>query len=56
MYKRNFEPDAVLHTALIFSGMGKKDKARTMLKECMESEIEIGPVKTKFVKKEINSL
>lgn len=53
VYKRNFEPDAVLHTALIFSGAGKKDKAKMLLNECMESQFEMGPVKTKFVKQEL---
>jgi len=56
VYKRNFEPDALLHTALIFSETGKKGKARTMLEQCMESKFEMGPEKTKFVKKELNSL
>jgi tetratricopeptide (TPR) repeat protein len=56
VYKRNFEPDAVLHTALIFSEAGKKDKAKLMLKECMESAFEMGPVKTRFVQQQIEVL
>jgi tetratricopeptide (TPR) repeat protein len=56
VYKRNFEPDAVLHTALIFSGAGKKDKAKLLLKECLESQFEMGPVKSKFIGQEIKRM
>jgi tetratricopeptide (TPR) repeat protein len=56
VYKRNFEPDALLHTALIFSNAGKKDKGKKMLEECRKSAFEMGPVKTRFVQQQIESL
>ena len=56
VYKRNFEPDALLHTALIFSAAGKKDKARELLEECLAGSFELGPVKTKFIQEQLKLL
>jgi len=56
VYKRNFEPDAMLHTALVFSAAGKKEKAKELLKECQASSFELGPVKTKFIRKQLKLL
>ena len=54
--KQNFEPDAVLNTALIYTANGKKAEARKMLKECLSASFEIGPVKTKFVQEQLDKL
>lgn len=56
VYKRNFEPNALLHTALIFSATGKKDKAKKLLEECTVSAFELGAVKTKFIQQQLESL
>jgi tetratricopeptide (TPR) repeat protein len=54
--RQTFEPDAVLHTALIFAANGKKREARLMLEECLESSFELGPLRTKKMKKQLSSL
>lgn len=54
--RRTFEPNAVLHTALIFAANGKKKEARQMLEECLESSFELGPLQTKEIKKQLESL
>jgi tetratricopeptide (TPR) repeat protein len=56
VYKKTFEPDAVMHTAYIFAAKGKKAEAKEMLKECLESSFEIGPVAVKEIKEKIKSL
>lgn len=56
VYKQTFEPDAVLNTALIFAANGKKEEAKQMLEECLESSFEIGPVTTKQIKEKLASL
>lgn len=56
VYKRNFEPAALLHMALIFSGAGKITEAKKMLGECLESQLEIGPVATGFVQQQLDQL
>src|SRR5688572_5980214 len=56
VYKRNFEPDALLHLALIFSATGKNEKAELMLEECLASSFELGPVKTNFIRMQLKLL
>lgn len=56
VYKRNFEPDALYHTAMIFSAAGKKDKAKELLEECLTSSFEMGPVKTEIIREKISML
>ncbi len=56
VYKRHFEPGALLHTAIIFSSAGKKEEAKKLLEECLESSFELGPVKTKFIEEQLKSL
>lgn len=56
VYKRNYEPNALYHTALIFFAAGKKDKAKALLEECLPASFEIGPVKTKIIQREIMML
>ena len=54
VYKRNFEPEALLNTAMIFLAAGEKKKARALLKECLDSSFELGPVTTKFILEQLN--
>lgn len=54
--KMTFEPDATLHTALIFAANGKKEEAKKMLEKCLESSFELGPVVTKQVKEKLQTL
>jgi hypothetical protein len=54
--RQTFEPNAVLHTALIFAANGKKKQARLMLEECLESSFELGPVQTKKIIKQLSLL
>lgn len=56
VFKRNYEPDALFHTAVIFAANGKTEQAKNMLKECLESSFEMGPIKTKKVKEELLKL
>ncbi len=56
VYKRNFEPGALFHTGLIFSGAGKKAEAGKLLEECLESELEIGPVVSAVVQQQLRKL
>lgn len=49
--RQTFEPGAILHTAQIFAASGKKNEARRMLKQCLESSFELGPLQTQQVKK-----
>lgn len=56
VYKRNFEPPALLHTALIFLAAGKKELAKKLLTESLESAFELGPVKAKYIRQEIKKL
>ena len=44
VYQRNFEPDALYHTAVIFLAAGRKKEARALLEECRASRFEIGPL------------
>lgn len=56
VYQKNFEPEAVMHTAMIYAANGKKAEARQMFEECLSSSFEIGPVKTRFVHEQLRSL
>jgi tetratricopeptide (TPR) repeat protein len=56
VYKRNFEPDALYHTALIFSDAGKKDKAKELLEECLDSSFEMGPLKAEMIREQLSIL
>ncbi len=56
VYKKNFEPDAVFHTALIFAAKGKRKEAKKMLEQCLESSYEMGPLATKEIKEKLAAL
>ncbi|HEX5654495.1 MAG TPA: hypothetical protein VFX58_15560, partial [Chitinophagaceae bacterium] len=50
---KNFEPDAIYHSALICQAKGKKKEARKMLEECLESSFELGPKTTAEIKSKL---
>lgn len=56
VYKRTFEPDALMHTAFIYADNGRKEEAEKMLKECLESNFELGPVTTRQIREKLRSL
>ncbi|MEK7226660.1 MAG: cell surface protein, partial [Bacteroidota bacterium] len=56
VYRKTFEPDALLHTAFIFADNGKKEEAKVLLKECLQSSFELGPVATAAVREKLASL
>ena len=56
VYKRTFEPDAMMNIGLIYAETGKKDEAKKILAECLESSFELGPVATTQIKEKLKSL
>ncbi len=56
VYRKTFEPDALLHTAIIFADNGKKKEAKNLLQECLASSFEIGPLQSRKVKEELKKL
>ncbi len=56
VYKQTFEPGATMHTAFIFAANGKKEEARKLLKDCLESSFELGVIATKQIKEKLASL
>jgi predicted Zn-dependent protease len=56
VYKHSFEPELMLQTAFIFAENGKKKEAKTLLRQCLESAFELGPLVTGQVKKKLVSL
>jgi predicted CopG family antitoxin len=54
--KMTFEPDAIMHTAFIYAANGKKNEAKQMLEECLQSSFEIGPLATKRIIEKLQSL
>lgn len=56
VYRKTFEPDALLHTAFIFADNGNNEEAKALLKECLQSSFELGPVATAAVREKLASL
>lgn len=56
VYRHTYEPEAMLHTAMIFSAKGRKAKAQQLLEECLESSFELGPVKTAAIREQLKKL
>ena len=56
VYKHSSEPDAMMHTAFIYAANGKKQEAKELLQECLESSFELGPVASKEIKDKLASL
>lgn len=53
---RTSEPDALIHSAYIYAGTGKKEKAKQLLQACLASAFEIGPLQAREVKEKLASL
>lgn len=53
---KTFEPEAVMHTAIIYAANGKTKQARAMLNECLESSFELGQVRVKQIKEHLAAL
>jgi tetratricopeptide (TPR) repeat protein len=51
---KTFEPDAQYKGGLILLANGRKEEAVKMLRACLESSFELGPVVTKKIEEEIN--
>lgn len=56
VFNKTFEPDALMHTAFIYAAKGKKEEARKMFKECLESSFELGPLAIAKIKNQLSSL
>jgi len=56
VYKRTFEPEALMHTAFIYAAAGNKAVAKELLEECLQSSFELGPVATAAVKEKLEKL
>ncbi|NOT52653.1 MAG: hypothetical protein HOP10_15425 [Chitinophagaceae bacterium] len=56
VFKRTFEPGALMHTAFIFADNGKKKEARAILNDCLASSFELGPAATEMIKEKLESL
>jgi tetratricopeptide (TPR) repeat protein len=56
VHRKNFEPDALVHTAVIFAANGKRKEAINLFNECLESSFELGPLQTKAIHDHISNL
>jgi len=56
VYKYTFEPDALFHSALIFSAVGETEKAKNLLNACLESSFELGPLTTNQIREKLKEL
>ena len=56
VYKRTFEPDAMMNAGFIYAAAGKKDDAKKILTECIESSFELGPAATEKIKEKLRDL
>lgn len=54
VYKQTHEPVANYHTALIFAANGKREIAKKLLKECLQSSFEVGPFLVKEIKTQLH--
>lgn len=56
VYGQTFEPDAMVHTGLIFAANQQEEKAREILEECLDSSFELGPLTTKLINEKLADL
>jgi hypothetical protein len=56
VHGKTFEPDAQMHTAFIFAANGNKNRAKTLLKDCLESTFELGPLAAKEINDKLAAL
>jgi len=53
---RSFEPASLYKGGYILAAAGKKEEARKLLEQSLESSFELGPVKTKMIKEQLQKL
>jgi hypothetical protein len=53
---RSFEPIILMHSAFIKAANDKKEEARILLEECLESSFELGPSATREIKEKLAAL
>jgi hypothetical protein len=56
VYDHTFEPEPLMHTAFIYAANGRKEEARKLLEDCLESSYELGPLATKEIREKLASL
>lgn len=56
VYNFTFEPEALMHLGFIYADIGKTEEARKMLKECLESSFELGPIVKKQIEVKLTTL
>ena len=54
--KRTYEPDALMNIGFIYAETGKKEEAKEILEECLESSFELGPATTIQIKEKLKLL
>ena len=53
---RDFEPASLYRGGYILAAAGKKEEARKLLEQSLDSSFELGPVKTKMIREELQKL
>lgn len=53
---RDFEPESLYRGAYILKASGKKEEAKKLFEESLQSSLELGPVKTKMIKEELKKI
>lgn len=56
VYNFTFEPEALMHSGFIYADIGKTEEARKILKECLESEFELGPIARRQIEVKLATL
>lgn len=56
VYNSTFEPEALMHLGFIYADIGRTQEARKMLKECLESSFELGPIVKKQIEVKLATL
>lgn len=56
VYEKTSSPEAIYHTAMIFSASGQHSAALELLKQCTSAGFELGPIKDKMIRQEISRL
>lgn len=56
VYTFTSEPEALMHSGFIYADIGKTAEARKILKECLESEFELGPIAKKQIEVKLATL
>jgi len=56
IYNFTFEPEALMHSGFIYADIGKTEEAKMMLKECLASSFELGPIAKKQIEAKLATL